>query len=473
MSETPLPPLYARWVEHLLGTTIPAEPKATCSDCAMCDGRADDLPSEMRFRPDAKCCTYHPQLANFQVGLILDDASPEAAPGRAAIARQVRDRLGATPFGISPSPSFADEYERAKPEGRFGRDTSLNCPYFIAADGGSCTIWRHRNSVCSTYFCKPVRGAAGSAFWRTVLRLLQTVETELSVWCISELGLATEQLLDDKGRPRKLGDGALRGYVDATSGQLSPHLARQIWAGWHGREQDFYRACAALVAGLEWPDIKAKASVQLSILEARVRGAFAAAHSDATPAILCKTNFEIEPVTDGLVRLRSPASPYQPLRVDEAVADALVEFDGRPTRDVVQAARARGVELDATLLRTLFERGLVAAPDGNDVPRSLQPDHPLRPEDALGFFRGFTDEDVSLHARDEGDAPAKLILRCGAKELEFDEPELFDFARNLVKHQNGFLAGDATRWGPAALPWPRVAELLTAMLEEDVLQRFP
>jgi hypothetical protein len=438
----------------------------------MCD---EEIPPEDQFRPDVKCCSYYPQLANFQVGLILADASPEAAQGRAVIARQVNARLGATPLGIAWPYAYAQAYERAKSANLFGRDPALLCPYFIPADGGRCAIWRYRNSICSTFFCKFVRGAAGSAFWKEVAFLLQAIEKRLSVWCLFELsGLKLELLLDRKCEPRKLADGGLRGYVDATSGQLSPHLATQIWGSWYGKEEAFYRACAARVADLDWQDIKAKASVHFGILEARVREAFARAHSETPPAIVCKTNFAVDPLEDGLVQLRSPRVPYEPLRLSETIADALVEFDGRPTSEVLHTiAKGRGVEIDSSLLQTLLERGIVAPPNGSDVPKALQPDHPLLPDDALGFFRGFTDEDVQLSEQRLDDGRQKLIVSCGAKELEFDEPDLFDFARNLVRHQNGFLAKDAMGWGTEGLPWSRVAELLTAMLAEDVLQRFP
>jgi hypothetical protein len=469
MSETPLPPLYARWVEGLLGTTIPDEHKATCSDCAMCK---DTIPVALQFRPDTKCCTYHPHIVNFQVGLILSDASPEAAHGREAIAKKLNDRLGATPLGISRSPAYALAFGNAMDD--FGRDPSLLCPYFIT-DGGRCAIWRYRNSVCSTFFCKTVRGAAGSVFWITVKELLRAIETQLSIWCLSELsGFKLELLLDAKGEPRKLSQAELRGYVDPASGQLSTYLARQLWGDWYGQENNFYRACAARVADLDWQEVKSKASVRFGILETRVREAFNRAHSDTPPPILCKTSFEIDPLEDGLVQLRSPTVPYEPLSLRESMAAALVEFDGRPTREVMQSiATGRGVEIDSSLLKTIFERGIVAPPNGSDVPKGLQPNHPLRPDDAMSFFRGFTDQAVSISEHRGGDGSQKLIVRCGAKELEFEEPDLFDFARNLVKHQNGFLARDAMGWSGEGLAWPRVAELLTAMLEQDVLQRFP
>jgi hypothetical protein len=60
MSSTPLPDLYAKWMEAALGTELPAEPRATCHDCVMCKGAAPpaDLAPKVRFSPNSKCCTY-------------------------------------------------------------------------------------------------------------------------------------------------------------------------------------------------------------------------------------------------------------------------------------------------------------------------------------------------------------------------------------------------------------------------------
>jgi hypothetical protein len=59
--------------------------------------------------------------------------------------------------------------------------------------------------------------------------------------------------------------------------------------------------------------------------------------------------------------------------------------------------------------------------------------------------------------------------------MEIDDASLHGFARGLAAHANGFRASDATRWasGDATYDWPRIRELLEALVAERVLQRLP
>ena len=79
-----LPELYERWVSAVLGAPSPQERRATCDTCAMCpqeDGTM--LPAAYPFRPDTKCCTYEPTLANYLAGGIL--TAPADDPGRTTV----------------------------------------------------------------------------------------------------------------------------------------------------------------------------------------------------------------------------------------------------------------------------------------------------------------------------------------------------------------------------------------------------
>jgi hypothetical protein len=66
-----------------------------------------------------------------------------------------------------------------------------------------------------------------------------------------------------------------------------------------------------------------------------------------------------------------------------------------------------------------------------------------------------------------GDGARELHLYCGAKEVIFDEPELFGFGETLAKHAS-FIAGSAVQW-TVGYDWPRVRELLEALVDEGVL----
>jgi hypothetical protein len=64
-----------------------------------------------------------------------------------------------------------------------------------------------------------------------------------------------------------------------------------------------------------------------------------------------------------------------------------------------------------------------------------------------------------------------LYLFCGDQEVSFDEPELFAFGETLAR-QSRFLAGSCIHWGQG-YEWPRMQELLEALLEAGILERAP
>src|SRR4051812_46370615 len=191
-----LPPLYARWMREFLGGPIPEETKATCHDCAMCakPGQAATPQLQMLlFNPKSKCCTYMPDLPNFLVGRILDEPNPDFVPGRASVITRLENKAGVGLLGMNHTRAFDVLYNYGTSQGAFGRSQTLRCPYYIE-DGGLCGVWKHRNSVCTTWFCKHNRGAVGMVFWQSIQQLLSQVEEGLARWCILQLNPGLEAL---------------------------------------------------------------------------------------------------------------------------------------------------------------------------------------------------------------------------------------------------------------------------------------
>jgi Fe-S-cluster containining protein len=425
MSSTPLPDLYAKWMEDALGSELPAEPRATCHDCVMCKGAAQpaEVAREVRFSPNSKCCTYVPLLPNYLVGKIIKDHSDEAQFGRTKLLERLKNRVGATPFGMVVDAYSARIYERLVAEDQFGRDDSFRCPYYNP-DGGLCGIWRHRNAVCSTWFCKYERRAIGARFWLSVRNLLLYVERELATYCVFKLGVdqsAVNELFDANGHPRALKD--MHTYLEDDTGRMDNAVARLLWGQWYDKEETFYGACAELVGDLTWSSVLHIVGTQTSVLTHRARQA----------------------------------------------------FDGRPTVEVMQElGRDKGVVIEPSLLHTLIEHQALVPLRGRDVPPIRADRGPVSRHDRLCFFRGFRDSEVeSKHSVVDG--KLQLEVQCGTKQLTFDDPELLAFGRNLVVHQNGFRAQDAVHWADPGktYAWEQVSELFDTLLAEGILQRMP
>lgn len=234
--------IHSRWLTELIGRNVPVEPRATCDNCPMC---AEVPRAELRFHPDVKCCSYWPALPNFLAGAVLRDESADGQDGRDRLSLLL-DRSWATPLAVLPSPAFRILYSQAKNQ-EFGTAMLLKCPYLI--EGGGCSIWRFRNAVCLTWFCKYERGRASREFWEAVRRLLSGMESQLAVWASLELGLSggavrrAVELL----RAENLKVQSLDGYPKNQSDL-------QMWEKWNARRAEFYQESERLVAALSWRD---------------------------------------------------------------------------------------------------------------------------------------------------------------------------------------------------------------------------
>jgi hypothetical protein len=103
---SPLPPLYERGVEQLLGEPIPPEDAATCRDCVMIPG-PDDTPcaDQTYFDSTTRCCTYLRELPNFLLGPILGETDPRWTPGRLSVEARLERKVAVTPLGLGrPAP---------------------------------------------------------------------------------------------------------------------------------------------------------------------------------------------------------------------------------------------------------------------------------------------------------------------------------------------------------------------------------
>jgi hypothetical protein len=338
LTDGPLPPLYAGWVEALLGGSVPAETEATCADCVMCSEEESD-PARF-FDPRVKCCTFEPVLHNFLVGRILDDA---ALPGRASVEARIAARVAVTPLGLRQTPAFRASASEAS---RDARGQRFVCPHY---EGGRCGIWRHRESTCATWFCKHVRGAVGNAFWRGALRpLLAAVEGALARWCLLELDLDVSAL-----------ERLARAEVEPVPSDLRRYRAQ--WGRWAGREVEFYRACGALVSPLAWADVLAVGGVEVRLRARLVEAAWERLLRTEAPARLVPGELRLVQIGDGTSRVET-YSAYDLLELPTALLAVLDRFDGRPTAQVLAALRDEGVELDEALVRRLADFEILVAP---------------------------------------------------------------------------------------------------------------
>jgi hypothetical protein len=338
-----LPALQNGWLADLTGITSPsAEKPATCDDCAMWHGsRAAE--TKVAFSRETKCCTYTPNLANFLVGGALLPGEREA--GRSSVQARIAARVGVTPLGLDRPAPTALLSTHARHE--FGRSVALRCPHYVA-ETGECGIWAHRNAVCATRSLR---------FWQAVRDLLTAVERQLSLWCLTRLGLPAEQvayLMREAATWRDLSAGERRwippGELDAT---VPDDRYAGLWGNWAGREKEWYLACAEVVGEMTAAEIDRAVGAEVRALAVPAVAAADARRVHAPPQHVELGQVQVRRASEDDV-LVTGYSEYDPLRMPAALLAALSMFDGQPTAEVVERmAGERGLRLAEDLVAKL------------------------------------------------------------------------------------------------------------------------
>jgi hypothetical protein len=208
------------------GLKFPRESRATCMNCpkACYDS----------YRPDYRCCTYHPRVPNFLLGLAL-----ETEQGQTSV-RALVDRGMLLPEGMHYAPAQWVDYLEDLQNETFGQSQKVLCPH-LEPKTGFCMIHAFRNSVCSTFFCYKDHGDLGDQFWGQVQTLGSQVEMALCQWSLFEIGFDLEAYFQafDRLAPQIL-------KVSGQGGWTEEALA-VLWGKWFGRELELLRACAEAI----------------------------------------------------------------------------------------------------------------------------------------------------------------------------------------------------------------------------------
>lgn len=267
--------LHARWLSETLEGPLPEETQSTCSACPMCLPAAEIGRSPVRaFSPNTKCCTFWPTLPNYLVGAILSDTTTGGAEGRRRVAPGAMS-ADVTPLGIGPSQAYQAMYS-ALSVSSFGVSEDLRCPYYEA---GQCTVWKYRNGVCATWFCKPDRGSGGERVWREVHSLLGHIERTVALWCARSLGIPPAGLA---AFPRQAdGAGSLR---QPSKGE--EHRLSALWGRHSVDINNYYVQCSELAADLHGNDLVRLGGIECEVRLEAVRQALRRLDTSDMPRLL-------------------------------------------------------------------------------------------------------------------------------------------------------------------------------------------
>ncbi|MDB4944293.1 MAG: hypothetical protein JWP97_3827 [Labilithrix sp.] len=350
-----LNPVYARLFGPFFDRPSVEEKRATCDSCAMCD-RGQVAPVDMGFfEPDLKCCTYYPSLPNYLVGAILSETSEEGAEGRARLRARIAARTGVTPMALMVPRKWLAIYVRAR--GAFGRAQSLRCPYYEAEGSGRCTIWRWREAVCSTFFCKYENGKPGWEFWGAQKKYLELVQLALC---------QISTTIIDKALATTYGDQAELTTQDVDD--LPPTDAQHaaIWASWVGREEEFYKLAYAKVQSITPETFQEKMENLPGLRDARDKmiARYEALHAQTVlPQRLIRAA-DLKTRRAGESVVVSSYNNNDAFAIDHDLFEVLGRLDGAQSleENLARLDREEDVQLEPELLQYLFTHGVVADP---------------------------------------------------------------------------------------------------------------
>jgi len=418
-----LPPVYRPLFDEFFDKEKVIETRAKCDTCSMCNhGDPSPVPMEY-FRSDTKCCTYFPQLPNYLVGAVLADPSPEQAEGKKRLRKIIASRIGITPWWVNRSGKMQLIFS-AYSDG-FGRAESLRCPLYDQHNPeASCTIWRHRETVCMTYYCKYNGGQRGYEFWVAFKDYLAQVQA----YTVKFAAEAVDRSVIEPPFKKNL----TVEEIDDLPPKDSDYA--KWWGKWAGREEEFYIKCHEWLESVPKEqfamNIDAIAPVKQKLDETKHR--YSLLEQKLIPANLVR-NARMREHHVGEKVVVTTYHRYDSFSLDKDLYDVVGMFRSNESlQENLDRLKGEGIELAPDLIEFLFAAGVLVEPQKRTVidPKDMQGIEARRVSlDAIIRARGITvTAEQSKRLQDLFDAERLdgLIVKAAtaktAAEL-FGEPE--------------------------------------------------
>jgi len=369
-----IPAAYRHLIPDTVLASIPSESRAHCSNCSMCNrSSTEPHPAEstrIYFNSSTKCCTYSPTLPNYMLGGILQDETEEGQSGRQRIRRLIGNKLGVFPTGLT-SPHPAGEFSNFVGLGLFGRDPSLRCPLY-QEESGQCSIWRYREAVCATWYCKHDDGLLGFLYWRALADYLTHTQAVLVHLVLQKLGWCG----DDAFSYRRSGPFTMQGRtrkVAQTSSSVSEtpleermgdaEIYQSVWKEWAGHEEEIYVSSFETMKGLSHKEVREAGGLRHEMLEAILLKIHRDKVAQSVPSkLLFNSKVHAVKQADGRYLVNS-YNAYDPLLISADVYDRLRYFIGsKSSADTCDdMERQTGVRFSTDLISMLYMRGILVS----------------------------------------------------------------------------------------------------------------
>ncbi|HNW97903.1 MAG TPA: hypothetical protein PKK00_05780 [Bacteroidales bacterium] len=260
--KTYVPQVYHKFLPVFFDSEIPEEKFANCQDCPMiCESRADfEKDLSKPFAPDTKCCTFFPKLPNYMVGAVLSDTTPEMEEGRKRLLQKIKEKKGVLPHGIYPTKKYSLLYEHGRKLG-FGKSINLQCPYYLQGEY-NCSLWKYREAICATWFCKSLTAHAGISFWNRMTAIMKHIQESVILHVFDKLELRDTM---------PFGDNSNISYEDMDDLSMHKNEYSFYWQQWEGKEDAFYKKSFELFNELTLQEFSSVNGPQFNLLVKQVK----------------------------------------------------------------------------------------------------------------------------------------------------------------------------------------------------------
>lgn len=355
-----LPPIYAHLFSDFFDRPKVIETRATCDQCSMCDHGQPSPVAMDYFNSETKCCTFTPILPNYLVGSILADESPEMAEGKGRIKETIRKRVGVGPLNLSRPRKLSllmTAYSDV-----FGRAKSLKCPYYDDDNpSGTCSIWRHREVICMTYYCKYTGGMRSYEYWTALKDYLGRVQHMLAKGAARAVD---PKVIEPHFKPSAL---TLEDMED-----LPPKESdyKAWWGSWVGREEEFYLKCHEWVRSASAAEFAKNIdqSKEVSEVLERLVAKYELLESKILPRSLVR-NARMKETHAGDKVVVTSYHRYDSFALDKELFEVCGMFKASQTleENLDRLKREEGIELTPDLIEYLFAAGVLVEPTKTKV----------------------------------------------------------------------------------------------------------
>jgi Fe-S-cluster containining protein len=344
-----LPEIYNNIFPSFFNNVLPAEELATCDNCAMVQSHESTNTNENYYAPNLKCCTFYPTIPNYLIGAILNSNDKMFEHGQNVIKKLIEKGSNVFPTGIHQPKDYKLLYDAASTRG-FGKSKALLCPFYNKTLN-NCSIWKYRNSTCSTFFCKYVNGKDGNDFYLSLKEYLQNTETAISNYILLKQGFTSTEIIE------------LREHVKNNKithfdldGRKNIHQYTNHWKAFDGKEIEFYIESYKIASELNEKDFTEIGGIDLEIKLGKAEKAYKSMINPVLPEKLL--------VNPDLSVFKTPDNNYKinnAFEISEDLYNSILFFDGYTSNiDTLKEIEEKlGLELDEELLVSLFQNRIL------------------------------------------------------------------------------------------------------------------